>query len=233
MIAENLAEIKEKISTSCKDAGRNPDEIKRIAVSKYFGIDSIKEASKSGQQIFGENKAQELNLKFEEIGNEVVWHFIGNLQKNKVKYVVKAAEVIHSVDSIDLAEEIDKRAAKLNKVQKILLEVNTSAEDSKSGLISDEDVFELAEYCKTKSNLELLGLMTMAPYTDDMDLIRQSFVRLRKLKEKLNKSGLNLTELSMGMTNDFEIAIQEGSTMLRIGSAIFGDRDYSKDWREI
>jgi pyridoxal phosphate enzyme (YggS family) len=234
MIAENLARIREKIALSCDKSGRNADKIKLIAVTKYFGTDIIEEAISAGLTDFGENKAQELNLKYEKLGNKVTWHFIGTLQKNKVKYAVKAAEFIHSVDSIELADEIDARAGKLSKVQKILLEVNTSSEDSKSGLITEDDVFRLAEHCNKKNNLELIGLMTMAPFTDDEQVIRNSFSSLRSLKEKLIKNGFTkIAELSMGMTNDYELAVDEGATMLRIGSAIFGERDYSKDWREI
>jgi PLP dependent protein len=233
MIADNLARIREKIALRCEKSGRNPVEIKVIAVTKYFGISTIENAITAGLDDFGENKAQELNLKYEKLGNKVTWHFIGTLQKNKVKYVVKAAEFIHSVDSTELADEINSRAAKNNKVQKILLEVNTSAEESKSGLLTEDDVFKLSDYCRNKENLNLIGLMTMAPFTDDEKLIRQSFSTLRSMKEKLNNNGFNLTGLSMGMTNDYEIAVEEGATMLRIGSAIFGNRDYSKDWREI
>ncbi|MEP0861928.1 MAG: YggS family pyridoxal phosphate-dependent enzyme [Ignavibacterium sp.] len=233
MIAENLARLRERIERKCKEVGRNPEEIRLIAVSKYFGTDAILEANKAGVKDFGENRAQELMLKFEKIGNQVIWHFIGTLQKNKVKYAVKAAEYIHSVDSIELLEEINKRASSLNKVQKILLEVKTSYEETKSGLTNEEEIFRIAEETKKYQNVNLVGLMTIAPLTDDENLIRKSFRDLRLLRDKLNKSELNITELSMGMTSDFEIAIEEGSTMLRIGSAIFGERDYSKDWRQV
>jgi len=233
MIAENLARLKDRIAKKCENVGRNTNEIRLIAVSKYFGTDAILEANKLGVNDFGENRAQELLLKFEKIGNKVIWHFIGTLQKNKVKYAVKAAEYIHSVDSIELLEEINKRASSLNKVQKILLEVKTSFEESKSGLTNEEEIFKIAEQAKNYSSINLIGLMTIAPLTDDEKLIRKSFRDLRLLKEKMNNAGINITELSMGMTSDFEIAIEEGSTMLRIGSAIFGERDYSKDWRQI
>ncbi|MCJ7552776.1 MAG: YggS family pyridoxal phosphate-dependent enzyme [Ignavibacteriaceae bacterium] len=233
MIAENLARIRNNIAIRCDKLSRSPDEVRLIAVTKYFGVDTIEEAVSAGLTDFGENKAQELNLKFEKLANKVTWHFIGTLQKNKVKYAVKAAEFIHSVDSYELADEINLRAAKLNKVQKILLEVNTSSEESKSGLITEEDVLKLTEYCFKKENINLIGLMTMAPFTENEKTIRNCFSSLRVMKEILNKNGFNLTELSMGMTNDYEIAVEEGATMLRIGSAIFGERNYSKDWREI
>lgn len=233
MIADNLAQLHERIAKICEKVGRKQIEIKQIAVSKYFGIDAILEANRLGINNFGENRAQELMLKFEKIGDRVIWHFIGTLQKNKVKYAVKSAEYIHSVDSIELLEEINKRASSLNKVQKILLEVKTSSEKSKSGLTNEEEIFKIAEQAKNYSNIDFIGLMTIAPLTEDEDLIRKSFRELRLLKEKMNNAGINITELSMGMTSDFEIAIEEGSTMLRIGSAIFGERDYSKDWRQI
>jgi pyridoxal phosphate enzyme (YggS family) len=233
MIAENLKRLRDRINAQCAASGINSEEIKLIAVSKYFGIDAITEANNNGITNFGENKAQELRDKFELLGNIVNWHFIGTLQRNKVKYVVKAASLIHSVDSLSLADEINRQAAKNNKIQDILLEIKTSFEDTKAGLKQEEQVIELTKYCKTLSNINLLGLMTMAPYTDDKQLIRKSFSELRNLKDTINKQGFNLNELSMGMTSDFEIAIDEGTTMLRIGSAIFGQRDYAKDWRTI
>ncbi|MDZ7625151.1 MAG: YggS family pyridoxal phosphate-dependent enzyme [Ignavibacteriaceae bacterium] len=232
MIAENIKHLREKIAAKCDEFERNSQEIRLIAVSKFFGVDAINEANRLGITDFGENKAQELRDKYEILGDKVTWHFIGTLQKNKVKYAVKAASFIHSVDSASLADEINNQAGKLNKVQKILLEVNTSFEESKSGLIDNIKVLELVKHCSTLSNIELVGLMTMAPFTDDERIIRQSFSDLRKLKDEINKNGFDLSELSMGMTNDYEIAIEEGATMLRIGSAIFGQRNTLKDWRQ-
>jgi pyridoxal phosphate enzyme (YggS family) len=233
MIADNLQQLKVKISNACRSAGKNPDDVKLVAVSKYFGIKAITEAANLGITDFGENKAQELRDKYNILGDKVTWHFIGTLQRNKVKYVVNCSSLIHSVDSKPLVDEINNQAEKNNKIQKILLEVKTSGEESKSGLEMEEQVIELAEYCGTLKNVRLIGLMTMAPFTDDEGLIRKSFSGLRKLKDKLNQQGYKLTELSMGMTSDFEIAISEGSTIVRIGSAIFGQRDYSKDWRNL
>ena len=196
-------------------------------------MDAIIEAKNCGLTDFGENRAQELTLKYEKLGDSVVWHMIGTLQKNKVKYAVNAAELIHSVDSIELVEEINKRAEKISKVQKILLEVKTSEEETKSGLETENEILSLVKRCSELKNIELKGLMTMAPLTEDANIIRKSFRDLRNLKDQINNKGYNLTELSMGMTSDFEIAIEEGATMIRIGSAIFGDRDYSKDWRQV
>ncbi|HCY77447.1 MAG TPA: YggS family pyridoxal phosphate-dependent enzyme [Ignavibacteriales bacterium] len=233
MIAENLAVLRQKIEETCRSSGRNPAEVKLIAVSKYFGVDAIIEAKNCGLTDFGENRAQELTLKFEKLGNDVTWHFIGTLQKNKVKYVVNAAELIHSVDSLELLEEINYRAEKIGQVQKILLEVKTSEEETKSGLETETEILSLVKRCSELKNIELKGLMTMAPLTEDANIIRKSFRDLRNLKDRINNKGYILTELSMGMTSDFEIAIEEGATMIRIGSAIFGDRDYSKDWRQV
>ncbi|MEO8233331.1 MAG: YggS family pyridoxal phosphate-dependent enzyme [Ignavibacteriota bacterium] len=233
MIAENIAVLRQKIEETCKRSGRNPAGVKLIAVSKYFGVDKIIEAKNCGLTDFGENRAQELTLKFEKLGDEVVWHFIGTLQKNKVKYAVKAAELIHSVDSLELVEEIDNRAEKFGKVQNILLEVKTSEEETKSGIETENEILNLVGKCSELKNIHLKGFMTMAPLTDDTKIIRKSFADLRNLKDKINNKGYNLTELSMGMTSDFEIAIEEGATMIRVGSAIFGDRDYSKDWRQV
>lgn len=233
MIAENLAILRQKIEETCKRSGRNPDEVLLIAVSKYFGVDAIVEAKNCGLTDFGENRAQELTLKFEKLGDSVVWHMIGTLQKNKAKYAVNAAELIHSVDSVELVEEINKRAEKIGKVQKILLEVKTSEEETKSGLETENEILSLVKRCGELKNINLKGLMTMAPLTEDVNIIRKSFRDLRNLKDRINNKGYNLTELSMGMTSDFEIAIEEGATMIRIGSAVFGDRDYSKDWRQV
>jgi PLP dependent protein len=232
MIAENIKQLRERIAVKCAEFKRNQKDIKLIAVSKFFGVDAISEANRLGVTDFGENKAQELRDKYEILGDKVTWHFIGTLQRNKVKYAVKAASFIHSVDSPLLIDEINIQAQKLNKVQKILLEVKTSFEDTKSGLNSNTEVLELVNHCSTLSNVELVGLMTMAPFTDDESIIKKSFSDLRKLKDEINKNGFNLSELSMGMTNDYAIAIEEGATMLRIGSAIFGQRDTTKDWRQ-
>ena len=232
MIAENIQQLRDRIAVKCAECNRNPEEIRLIAVSKFFGIGAINEANRLGIADFGENKAQELRDKFEILGNKITWHFIGTLQRNKAKYAVKAAEYIHSVDSILLADEINEQAKKLNKVQKILLEVKTSFEETKSGLSENNDIMDLVIHCSTLSNIQLVGLMTMAPLTEDTEIIRKSFAYLRNLKDKINRNGFDLRELSMGMTNDFEIAIEEGATMLRIGSAIFGQRDITKDWRQ-
>lgn len=224
MIKENFDILEEKISSKCEQSGRKRSEITLIAVSKMHPVSLVKEALEAGLTNFGENKAQELRDKAEEFKGNFNWHFIGHLQRNKVKYVIESAEYIHSVDTVKLAKEIEKRAAQIEKVQKVLLEINTSGEEAKYGLVSEQSIMEVAEYCLNSQNLDLKGLMTMAPLTEDEKLIRNTFVKLRELKESLNGKGLTLAELSMGMTNDYEIAIEEGATMLRIGTAIFGAR---------
>ena len=232
MLTENLQSVKEKIRRKCLEVNRDPSEVKLIAVSKNFGIEEINEAFSNGIKDFGENRAQELDIKYERLGDKITWHFIGNLQRNKVRFVVNSAEYIHSVDSLLLASEINKYAVKKNKIQKVLLQIKTSYEETKSGLTDYSEIKDLAFYCEDFKNLELIGLMTIAPFTEDISLIKKSFGQLRKIKERLNSESLKINELSMGMTSDFEIAIEEGATMLRIGSAIFGERDYSKNWKE-
>jgi pyridoxal phosphate enzyme (YggS family) len=226
MIAENINIVEEKVANSCKKSGRDRSEITLIAVSKTQNIETINECLAVGIKDLGENKAQELKDKSELILGNIRWHFIGHLQTNKVKYIINSAEYIHSVDSQKLAEEINRKAELINKKQKVLLEIKTSSEVTKYGLENDLDILNTVEFCAGLSHVNLVGLMTMAPYTDNFDVIRNCFIKLREIKERVNGSGFNLTELSMGMTNDFEIAIEEGTTMLRIGSAIFGERNY-------
>ena len=235
MIAENIKKIRELIKEKAVESKRDPAEIKLIAVSKNFGKGEIISAFNEGLYDFGENKAQELISKYNEIGSlneKIIWHFIGVLQRNKVRFAVQFAEYIHSVDSLLLATEINKRAVGINKIQKILLEVKTSEEETKSGLSEESELKDLVRYCSELPNVEPVGLMTIAPFTNDKTLIRKSFNYLCNLKEELNDEGFNLTELSMGMTNDYDIAIEEGSTMLRIGTAIFGERNYSESRNE-
>ncbi|MDP2038379.1 MAG: YggS family pyridoxal phosphate-dependent enzyme [Ignavibacteria bacterium] len=227
MIAENLKKVEEKITEACIKCGRERSLIKLIAVSKTQPIERIREVLDSGIMHLGENKAQELRDKSEIVTGNFSWHFIGHLQSNKIKYVIKAAEFIHSVNSIKLAEDINLKAGQINKKQKVLLEIKTSSEATKFGLEIEKEIIETAEFCLTQNNLELSGLMTMAPYSDDEKMIRKCFASLREKKEMLSSKGIILNELSMGMTNDFEWAIEEGATMIRIGTAIFGDRIYN------
>ena len=227
MIAENLKILEERIAGICESCGRNRSDITLVGVSKTQSVEIIKEAISAGLMELGENKAQELRDKSESIKEKVNWHFIGHLQTNKVKYVIKPADFIHSVDSIKLADEINNRAIQIDKIQNVLLEIKTSTEESKFGLINKDKIFEVADYCKNAKNLNLCGLMTIAPFVDEEEVVRSSFQNLRLLKEEMNRSGFGLKQLSMGMTGDYDIAIEEGATMLRIGTAIFGERNYN------
>ena len=227
MITDNIKSVRDKIAETCIKVNRNPGDVKIIAVSKNFGVNEILEALKAGMHDFGENKAQDLDSKFAQLGNKVTWHFIGHLQRNKVRFAVNSADYIHSVDSLQIAIDINKRAESLNKIQKILLQVKTSDEETKSGISDENELMDIAKYCMEFKNIELTGLMTIAPLTNDRNLIRKSFKYLSNLKANLESNGIFLNELSMGMTDDFDIAIEEGATMLRIGTAIFGERDYS------
>ncbi len=232
MISENIHIVREKIARAAEKAGRNPEEITLVAVSKTEPISAIEEALNAGVKDFGENKAQEFRDKYEILGDKVAWHFIGHLQTNKVKYVVGKAKLVHSVDSVKLAAAINERAAKLGVKQAVLLEVNVSGEETKYGIRDENDLLEIAEFCVGAENLDLRGIMTMAPFTEDETVIRKTFSVARAMKETLENKGFRLPHLSMGMTNDYEIAIEEGATIVRIGTAIFGERDYSKAWNE-
>lgn len=225
MIAENLSRLEQKIAEKCLKSGRKRSEITLIAVSKTQPVDILEEAFNTGVIDFGENKAQELRDKAELIQKKINWHFIGHLQSNKIKYVIKASEFIHSVDSLKLAEEINRKALQNNKIQNVLLEIKTSDEESKYGLDNESDIFKIAEFCGISKNISLVGLMTMAPYTDNEKIIRSCFKKMYDLKTKMNDRGFSISHLSMGMTNDYEIAIEEGATMLRIGTAIFSERN--------
>lgn len=221
MIEKNINNVQKIIAEKCAAVNRNVNDITLIAVSKQKPFDQIVEANKYNIIDFGENKAKELKEKAANNNINLKWHFIGHLQTNKVKNVVPYSYLIHSVDSIKLTNEINKRAAAIDKIQNILLEVNTSGEESKFGLIKTEEIYKIAEHCRTLHNVNLIGLMTMAPFTSDNNLIRKSFQSLKNIFVKLNDDGFGLSELSMGMTNDYVIAIEEGATILRIGTAIF------------
>jgi len=228
MIKQNLDILLEKIEIASVKAGKQSGDIILIAVSKQHPEEEIREAVSLGLKHFGENRAREMQNKASIIKGGLYWHFIGNLQTNKVKYLIDSAEYIHSVESKTLADEIDKRASGCGKIQKVLLEFKTSYEESKAGLGNEDEVLEMAEYCSAKKNLSLEGLMTMAPYTDDEKVIRHCFRKTREMLEKLRTGGYPVKELSMGMSGDFEIAIEEGATMIRIGTALFGERIYTK-----
>jgi len=222
-IKENLLRVMERIEKAAQGVGRNPEEINLVAVSKTVESARIKEAIEAGVSILGENYVQEAQKKIEEIGGSVSWHFIGHLQSNKAKYAVSLFDMIHSLDSISLAEELDRRAEKEGRTMNAMIEVNLSGEATKFGA-EEARAFDIARRVLNLSHLSLVGLMTMPPYFDDPRLSRPYYIRLRELKEKMIKEGIPLRELSMGMSNDFEIAIEEGATFVRVGTAIFGAR---------
>ena len=203
--------------------GRDPSEIKLVAVSKTVEASRIQEAIETGVSILGENYVQEAQKKIEEIGRPVAWHFIGHLQTNKAKYAIRLFEMIHSLDSLPLAEELNRRAEQGGQVAKVMIEVNISGEATKFGT-DEEKVFSIARGILNLNHLSLEGLMTMPPYFDSPEMSRPYYIKLRELKEKMIREGIPLNELSMGMSNDFEIAIEEGATYVRVGTAIFGER---------
>ncbi|MGN0740116.1 MAG: YggS family pyridoxal phosphate-dependent enzyme [Treponema sp.] len=231
-IKTNLENINAKINEACHKAGRNPSEVKLVAVSKFHPAEDVIEAVNCGQILFGENRVQEAKEKFTGIYEsypEVQLHIIGTLQRNKVKDAVKIACCIESVDRVELLEEIEKQCAKIEKKIDVLLELHTG-EETKSGFPDFESLKSTAElFVQDKfPHITMKGLMTMAPFTEDKNLIRKSFSTLKESLQKINAlyPALNLTELSMGMSNDFELAVEEGSTIVRIGTSIFGPRVY-------
>lgn len=233
-IIENISTIKNKIHNAEIKSNRPENSVKLMAVSKFHTVEEIKKAIDAGQILFGENRVQEACQKFEELykyNPNIELHIIGNLQLNKVKKAVKIASCIQSVDRLELIEEIEKQCEKINKNINIFFEIHT-AEDSKSGYTSEEDLFESLDLISKGKfpHIKTKGLMTMAPFTNDENLIRKSFVTLKNIQKnaKLKFPNLDLEELSMGMSGDFEIAIQEGSTLVRVGTAIFGERNYNK-----
>jgi hypothetical protein len=222
-IRENFLRVTERIEKAARKAGRNPEEIKLVAVSKTVEVDRIKEAIEAGVSILGENYVQESQKKIEEIGHRVGWHFIGHLQSNKARYAVRLFDMIHSLDSIPLAEELDRRAEREGRMMDVMIEVNLSGETTKFGT-EEARAFDIAGKVLNLKHLSLRGLMTMPPYFDSPEMSRPYFIRLRDLKEKMAKEGVPAKELSMGMSNDFEVAVEEGATYVRIGTAIFGER---------
>ena len=226
MISDRLQDIRNKITAAAERSGRSTDEILMIAVSKTHPVISIRKAIQSGQEVFGESRVQEANEKIVSFGPEIRWHLVGHLQRNKAKIAVTLFDVIHSVDSYPLAEELNRRAIGIEKVQKILIQVNISHEQTKHG-IEEEKVAYLAESIAGLPGLRLLGLMTIPPYNPDPEKSRLYFSGLREMRDSLIKKGVlpkSASDLSMGMSGDYEIAIEEGATMVRIGTAVFGER---------
>ena len=225
MIAENLVEVRERISRAIQKSGREPDSARLITVSKQISVDRIEAARAAGAVVFGENKIQEAIPKIKQMGAEgIFWHFIGHLQKNKIKFLDERFDLIHSVDSFELAEKIAKHYHSENRVQRILLQVNVSGESAKFGMEPKELEKQMAEFFQLQG-IQVEGLMTIPPFDSDPENSRRHFSRLRELREQYEKqNGLPLNQLSMGMSNDFEVAIEEGATLVRVGTAIFGPR---------
>lgn len=229
MIRENLNTVEQKITNACKRTGRLRDEVTLIAVSKTKPLPMLKEVLDTGILDFGENKVQELTMKYEQLPKDIRWHLIGHLQTNKVKYIVDKVELIHSVDSYRLAEQIEKEAAKLNIICNILIEVNIAKEDTKFGLM-EEDVLPLILKIAKLEHVCIKGLMTIAPFVENSEKNREHFRKLRQLNidiKSKNIDNVSMDILSMGMTGDYEVAIEEGATMIRVGTGIFGERNYS------
>ena len=227
MVAENLIVVRNRIADACRRSGRDPDEVLLVAVSKTFGLEALREAINAGQQDFGENYVQELVEKRQAlIAHHIRWHYIGHLQSNKAKFIVDYVHLIHSVDSERVAEELDRRAEKANRAIDVLLEVHTTDEATKFGILPARAV-ELAQSISRLKRVRVQGLMTMGPFSEDPNDSRASFRQLAELKRNIEREGMehvSMKHLSMGMTHDFEVAIEEGATIVRIGTAIFGKR---------
>ena len=224
-IAKNLSNVMRRIAAAAQACGRDPRSVHLVAAAKGQPATRVGKALDAGLEIVGENYIQEAQSKFEILPDPTIrWHFIGRLQSNKAKYAVRLFELIHSVDSVKLAAEIDKQARRAGKTQQILVQVNISRETSKAG-IEQEQILELLRTLETFPNIRVQGLMTMPPYFDAPERARPYFTALRHIRDRIQQTlGLPLTDLSMGMSGDFEVAIEEGATLVRIGTAIFGER---------
>ncbi len=227
-IAQNIQKVRHNIDEACRRCGRNPKEVTLIAVSKTKPVEDVRAAMAAGMEYFGENKVQELTMKMDTITEPLHWNMIGHLQKNKVKYIVGRVDLIHSVDSADLAQKIQTEAAKKKADANILLEVNVSGEESKFG-IRPENLENVAREIAILPNVHIQGLMTVAPFTQDPEENRKYFKNLRNLAVDIkskNIDNVTMSVLSMGMTGDYCVAIEEGATMVRVGTGIFGERNY-------
>lgn len=229
MLKENLKKVTEQIAASCKKSKRDISDVRLVAVSKTKPVPMLQEIYNEGIRDFGENKVQELTEKYDLLPKDIRWHMIGHLQRNKVKYIVDKAYLIHSVDSLRLASTIEQEAAKKDCIVNILLEVNVSGEESKFGFHPDELEGAVREISK-KRHIRVVGLMTIAPFVENAEKNRAIFRELHKLSVDINNKNIDnitMSILSMGMTNDYGIAIEEGANIVRVGTAIFGQRDYN------
>ena len=223
-MSERIDAVKQRLAAACARAGRAADDVQLIAVAKTYGPDAVREAANCGITIVGENKVQEAMAKIPLCPGHLSWHLVGHLQRNKAGAAVELFDVIHSVDSLRLLETIDRAAEESGKTQKVLIEVNVSGETSKFGL-KPEDVPAVLEGANRLSRVDVRGLMTVPPWSDEPAKTRVHFQRLRELRDAWrNQTGLQLADLSMGMSHDFEVAIEEGATLVRVGTAIFGER---------
>lgn len=226
MIEQNLSMVKDNIAAACNKAGRRPDDITLIAVSKTKPVEQILEAYEHGQRDFGENRVQELLDKYDKLPGDIRWHLIGHLQTNKVKYIVDKVVLIHSVDSVKLAGQINAEAAKHNKIMDVLLEINVAAEESKFGFSMAETENAIVEISRMP-HICVKGFMTVAPFVENSEEVRIYFKELHQFYVDMKcKSidNISMSVLSMGMTGDYSVAIEEGSTMIRVGTGIFGTR---------
>ncbi len=226
MIAQNIEILRDRILRACEKAGRNRDDISVVAVSKTFDADRVREAAEAGIRDFGENYVQELQRKRTDLPDDLRWHFVGHLQTNKVRQIADYVHLIHSVDNLRLAKELQKRAEKAGRTIDVLVEVHTTDEATKYG-VAPEETAELVGQIAELDRVQVRGLMTMGPFSDDPNDSRPSFRQVVELKKSIEDRGwkrVSMDELSMGMTHDFEAAIEEGATILRIGTAIFGER---------
>jgi len=225
-IKDNLSRVLERMDQAASKAGRNPGEVTLVAVSKTVETARIREAIEAGVTILGENYVQEAREKIDEIGHGVQWHMVGHLQRNKAKHAVTLFDYMHSIDGISLAHEIDRRAAQGGEKVRGLVEVNLSGETSKFG-IGPDAIMDLIRHIAPLEHISIEGLMTMPPYFNEPEKARPYFIRLRELRDRIRGEGIEgvrMDELSMGMSGDFEVAIEEGATMIRVGTAIFGER---------
>ena len=229
MITENLKDVEARVCAACERSGRKREDVTLIAVSKTKPVEMLEEAYAYGCRYFGENKVQELCDKYEQLPKDLHWHLIGHLQRNKVKYIVDKVAMIHSVDSLRLAETIEKEAEKKDVVVPILIEVNVAQEESKFGL-KPEEVLSFIEQIASFPHIQIKGLMTIAPYVENAEENREIFRELKKLSVDIAAKNINnvtMSVLSMGMTGDYMVAVQEGATMVRVGTGIFGARNYA------
>ena len=228
MLLDNLKDVEERIQAACDRSGRKREDVLLVAVSKTKPVEMIEEVMTAGIVDFGENKPQELRDKYEVLPQNLRFHMIGHLQTNKIKYVIDRVVLIHSIDSIHLAEAVNAEAKKHNRIMPVLVEVNVAQEESKSGFLMEKTENAIREIAKL-SNIRVEGLMTIAPFVENAEENRQYFVKLRKLSVDIaakNIDNVTMHPLSMGMTGDYEVAIEEGATMVRVGTGIFGERNY-------